>query len=100
MIGSTVAGIWNALSKIVIFGMPFNVALVSALAISTVLPFFLKFLSSGSGFIVSGSDGIRQAYSRISDDAKAKRDANLAKVASQSRKGAAMLRKQYKEDGN
>ena len=67
IIGNMVNGIWNALSKIVIFGMPFNVALVSALAISTILPFFLHFLSSGTGHVLSGSKSMYERYSRQID---------------------------------
>lgn len=103
MIGANVAGIWNALSQIVIFGMSFTTILVSALAISTVLPFFLKFLSSGSGFILSGSDSV-YVYSRSSDNAKriqrAGQRASAARAVYVSRVGAKKLHKKYEKDGN
>ena len=67
VIGSFVSGLWSALSKITIFGMSFNMVLVSALAISTIMPFFLKFLSSGTGFVMSKERRMYEGYSRQVD---------------------------------
>lgn len=75
LIGYTISGIWNALSEIVIFGMPFNMVLTSALLMSTLLPFFIKFLSSGTGFVHSKAESVYHNYKKekISKEREAKR---------------------------
>jgi hypothetical protein len=45
-ISQTVTSIWTTLSKLVIFGLPITTLMLSALAISIVMPFVLQFTST------------------------------------------------------